>query len=266
MVVAPVTERRADSGEYKSVSGDDSLIEEKPIALVYNGLTHAVMMLTPIELEYFAVGFSLTEGIIDDPADIFDIELITQVNGLELNIELNSRQFNRLKQRRRSLTGVSGCGLCGKESLDMVNIELPPLATEPLPSPQLIEEILQKFSNAQILNKECGSVHACGFFDARGNPIHVSEDVGRHNAMDKLIGYLAVKNVEQRQGIVMASSRASYEMVQKCLQQKLSTLISVSAATSMAMELATQGNMNLIGFARPGRHVVYHQGKCKPEV
>lgn len=261
MVIATVTERKADSGEYKSVSGDDSLVEEKPVALVYNGLTHAVMMLTPIELEYFAVGFSLTEGIIDDPADIFDIELITQPNGLELKIELNSRQFTRLKQRRRSLTGVSGCGLCGKESLDMVSVELPPLVTEPLPSPQLIEKILPQFCNAQILNKECGSVHACGFFDARGNLIHVSEDVGRHNAMDKLIGYLVIKKIEHRQGIVVASSRASYEMVQKCLHQKLSTLVSVSAATGMAMELAVQGNMNLIGFARSGRHVVYHRGK-----
>ncbi|TKB46610.1 formate dehydrogenase accessory sulfurtransferase FdhD [Thalassotalea mangrovi] len=237
----------------------DNLVEELPVAVVYNGLTHAVMMLTPVALEHFALGFSLTEGIIDRASDIFGIEVVARNNGLELHVELNSRQFNRLKQHRRTLTGASGCGLCGKESLDMVTIERPPLTSGKLPPFALIEHSLDRFSQAQVLNQQCGSVHGCGLFTASGELLHVSEDVGRHNALDKLIGFTLSEQINIADAFVITSSRASFEMVQKCLLAKIKTLVCVSAATHMAVRLAQQGNINLVGFARHGRHVIYHQ-------
>ncbi|WP_394171809.1 formate dehydrogenase accessory sulfurtransferase FdhD [Thalassotalea litorea] len=239
------------------------MVEELPVAIVYNGLTHAVMMLTPVELEYFALGFSLTEGIIDSTSDVFGIETVVQENGLELQLDINSRQFNRLKQRRRMLKGGSGCGLCGKESLDLIAPNKDPLPYSEMPSSLRILASLQCFSDAQVLNQQCGSVHACGFFDKDGNLIHISEDVGRHNALDKLIGYLSKHNIHREQGFVLASSRASFEMVQKCQLFGIATLVTVSAATSMAVALAQKSNMNLVGFARDGRNVVYHKSETR---
>ncbi|WP_171022288.1 formate dehydrogenase accessory sulfurtransferase FdhD [Thalassotalea litorea] len=254
-----VTTRESGVAEASLTSNADVVVEEAPVAVVYNGLTHAVMMLTPVELDHFALGFSLTEGIIDSVSDVFGIDQVTQENGLELKLEINSRQFNRLKQRRRMLKGVSGCGLCGKESLDLISPHRTRLAVSSMPRSEVIATSLKHFTDAQLMNQQCGSVHGCGFFDNSGALIHVSEDVGRHNALDKLIGYLIKHNINLNQGFVLASSRASFEMVQKCQLLGIATLVTVSAATSMAVALAQSSNMNLIGFARDERNVVYHQ-------
>lgn len=241
----------------------DIVAEEAPVALVYNGISHVVMLATPQDLEDFALGFSLTEGIIDSPADIYAIEVIAQANGFAVQMDIASNSFARLKDKRRNLTGRTGCGLCGSESLDQA-LRLPekPLEENAL---AIHAEILSKafghIRDQQQIQALTGATHASALVSAAGEVVLLREDVGRHNALDKLIG--AVKKLDEKfsqQHFVMTTSRASYEMVQKTVSAGLPMLVAISAPTGLAVRVAEQYGLTLVGFTREHSFVVY----CDP--
>lgn len=239
---------------------EDCLADEVAVALVYNGLSHVVMMASPTDLEDFALGFSLSEGIIERPDQLYGVDIIEQPLGIELQIELASARFDRLKQQRRNLAGRTGCGLCGAESLVQAISAANPVAPALLPSVAAIETALQQLRAHQPLQASTGAVHGAALCAGSGDILLLREDVGRHNALDKLIGALhqaADSPSERAQHFVLISSRASYEMVHKCAAANLGNLVAVSAPTALAVEQAAQAGINLIGFARPGRHVIY---------
>ena len=246
-------------------SAVDYVIEEQAIALVYNGISHAVMMATPTNLLDFAIGFSLSEQIISKASDILDQQTITCEQGIELQLTISSRLFSQLKSKRRSLAGNSGCGLCGVESLQQTAKKHHVLAKVPVVSFHVVAQALLLFKTKQTLNNCAGAVHGAAFcLFTSGEIICLREDVGRHNALDKLIGALAQTNADQTKidvssGFVLVSSRASYEMVDKTIAAGISHLVTMSAATSKAITLAQQYQLNLIGFAHSDRQVVYCQ-------
>lgn len=235
----------------------DCIAEEVPIAMVYNGISHAVMMASPANLHEFSLGFSLSEGIINNIAEMYDIELVTSEKGIEVRIEISSERMMSLKSHRRNLTGRTGCGLCGSESLETAIRPIKNVTPQTLPSSQVIQYALSQLSEHQKLQALTGAVHGAAWCNATGEITLLCEDVGRHNALDKLIGSLALRKMNTQSGFVVISSRASYEMVQKVTSVNIATLVAVSAPTGLAISLANQANLNLIGFARPGRHTFY---------
>jgi len=241
----------------------DYIIEESAIALVYNGISHAVMMATPANLEEFAVGFSLSEGIVTRASQIYDINLTSCEKGFEVGIEISSQQMSALRLQRRNLVGRTGCGLCGSESLDQAIRPVKEVTPQPLPSTDAIQRALSQLDEHQRLQALTGAVHGVAWCDSTGNIKLLREDVGRHNALDKLIGALSLEQIDTCSGFALISSRASYEMVQKVSSVNIPTLVAVSAPTALAIKLATTAKINLIGFARPGRYVVYTNDNCK---
>lgn len=247
----------------------DELAEEVPVALVYNGISHVVMMATPLALEEFALGFSLSEGIILLPRQIYGMDVREGPDGIEVHIELASECFAHLKQQRRNLTGRTGCGLCGAESLQQLRSDPPAVVAADVPATAAIERALAELTQRQPLQAMTGAVHGAAWCDNHGQIQLLCEDIGRHNALDKLIGARAMTMGEQwafSNGFVLISSRASYEMVSKCAAVGVATLVAVSAPTTMAVDYARKAGMNLIGFARPGRYVVYTEKRCLADV
>ena len=199
-------------------SKEDTVAIEKPIALIYNGISHVVMMATPKDLNYFAIGFSLTENIIESVDEIYGIDIISGEQGIEVHIELSSRRFMQLKEKRRSLTGRTGCGICGSEQIEQVCQFIPPLALSDKIQLSDFHQSLDYLTKVQIVGGQTGCTHAAVWLDLNGNFIAGFEDVGRHVALDKLLGYraeLQQKHNQNIKGIIMVSSRASYEIVQK---------------------------------------------------
>ena len=229
----------------------DVLAEETPVALVYNGISHAVMMASPADLEDFAVGFSISEGIAANKADIGEVEAAPVENGVEVRIELSSRAFWHLKERRRTLAGRTGCGLCGVDSLDQTVRDLPKVENNLKVSLAAIHRALDALPEAQIHNRAARSLHAAAFATAEGEIKLVREDVGRHNALDKLIGGLVRGNIDPAGGICVITSRCSFEMVQKAVSAGFSILVAVSAPTLMARRLAEAHNLTMVALARP---------------
>jgi FdhD protein len=235
----------------------DCIAEEVPIAMVYNGISHAVMMASPANLHEFSLGFSLSEGIINHAAEMYDIDLVASEKGIEVRLEISSERMMSLKSHRRNLTGRTGCGLCGSESLETAIRPIKSVTPQALPSSPVIQHALSQLSEHQKLQALTGAVHGAAWCDDTGEIILLCEDVGRHNALDKLIGSLALRKINTQSGFVVISSRASYEMVQKVTSVNIATLVAVSAPTGLAISLANQAKLNLIGFARPGRHTCY---------
>jgi FdhD protein len=237
----------------------DCLAEETPVALIYNGVSHAVMLATAQDLEDFALGFSLSEGIVQNVSELYAVNVQVQSNGIELHCELASERFVQLRERRRTLAGKTGCGLCGAENLVQA-MRYPPL----LRTPHVFEAIsivrgLQAIKSQQKLQQQTGATHASAYFQADGTVSLVREDVGRHNALDKLVGALA-KQAFDKTGFIITTSRASFEMVQKTASAGVSMLVAVSAPTGLAVRVAEQCGLTLVGFARENRYVVYSHG------
>ncbi|WP_074012288.1 formate dehydrogenase accessory sulfurtransferase FdhD [Candidatus Sodalis sp. SoCistrobi] len=233
----------------------DWLAEEVPVALVYNGISHVVMMASPKELDVFALGFSLSEGIIASPADIYGIDIVPAQQGLQVQIELSSRRFMALKAQRRALAGRTGCGVCGVEQLDDIGKPLPPLPfTQRWPLARL-DRALDRLQEVQPIGRLTGCTHAAAWISPDGALCYGAEDVGRHVALDKLLGMRARRGGSP--GAVLVSSRASYEMVQKAAMCGVEILFAVSAATSLAVEVAERCGMTLVGFSKPGRAMVF---------
>lgn len=239
-------------------SEPDELANEVPVALQYNGISHAVLLATPTFLEDLAVGFSFTEGIIRQASDIYDIQIEHDERGYSLNIEIASACLNQLKQRRRQLAGRTGCGLCGLESLNEVRRELP---TVPAPNQaytsQAIFNALDQLRDQQPLHQITGATHAAGWTNHNGDILVVREDVGRHNALDKLIGHLLRQHIALDTGMVVVSSRASFEMVQKTATLGIAILIAVSAPTSYAIQVAEELGLLLVAFGREKQFSAY---------
>lgn len=237
-------------------AGRDEVAQETPVAMVYNGVSHVVMMATPVDLEDFALGFSLSEGILDRREDLLGVDVEAQPAGLELRMEISSACFARLRERRRNLAGRTGCGLCGAESL-----------AQALPPPRRVDADLRVARSAlqraavelaahQSLKSRTGSVHGAAYCSLRGEPQLVREDVGRHNALDKLLGALARMDLAP-EGFVLVTSRASYEMVAKTASANIPLLAAVSAPTTLAIDYAEAANITLLGHLSEARHVAY---------
>ena len=233
----------------------DTLAKEVPVALVYNDIAHTVMMCSPRDLEDFAMGFSLTEGIIDKPADIYGIDIEEVCNGMEARIELATRCFVALKDHRRTLTGRTGCGICGAEQIQQVYKNVAKLDRTLTFNICQFDTCLQQLYEAQELGKQTGSTHAAAFFSVEGKLLAIREDVGRHVALDKLLGWHA--KADKPQGFIVVTSRASYEMVQKTVSCGIEMLVAISAATDLAVQMAEQYNLTLVGFARESRATIY---------
>ncbi|WP_442952760.1 formate dehydrogenase accessory sulfurtransferase FdhD [Pelomonas sp. BJYL3] len=241
----------------------DWVADEVPVALEYNGVSHAVMLATPLDLEDFALGFSLSEGILQGPDELYGVEEQPGPQGITLKLEIASGAFARLKERRRTLAGRTGCGLCGTESLAHVARDLPalPATGGQVLRQEAIAHAMSQFCEQQTLQQATGAVHAAAWCSADGELRWLREDVGRHNALDKLIGALARMGVQASEGFIAVTSRASFEMVQKTAMAGVPLLAAVSAPTSFAVATATQAGMTLVGFARGQDLVVY----CHPE-
>ncbi|MGN7873121.1 formate dehydrogenase accessory sulfurtransferase FdhD [Roseateles sp. 22389] len=243
---------------------EEFVAEEVPVALEYNGLSHAVMLATPLDLEDFALGFSLTEGLLASPADLLDVEVRTRPNGVALQLRVTARCEALLKERRRSMAGRTGCGLCGTDNLDQV-FRPPQRPVPPLPAALAADEALvaalsramRELAAAQPLQQRTGGIHAAAWCGIDGAVRWVREDVGRHNALDKLIGAMARDGVDASQGFAAVTSRASFEMVQKAALAGMPMLAAVSAPTHLAIRTAQACGLRLAGFVRDGRATLY---------
>ncbi|MDB2179222.1 formate dehydrogenase accessory sulfurtransferase FdhD [Citrobacter farmeri] len=235
----------------------DEVAEEVPVALVYNGISHVVMMASPKDLEHFAVGFSLSEGIIDSPREIYGMDVVPSCNGLEVQIELSSRRFMGLKERRRALAGRTGCGVCGVEQLNDIGKPVRPLPFTQTFNLARLDQALRHLKDFQPVGQLTGCTHAAAWVMPSGELAGGHEDVGRHVALDKLLGRRAAQGESWLPGAALVSSRASYEMVQKSAMCGVEILFAVSAATTLAVEVAERCNLTLVGFCKPGKATIY---------
>ncbi|HEY9268662.1 MAG TPA: formate dehydrogenase accessory sulfurtransferase FdhD [Methylotenera sp.] len=244
----------------EQVKAQDCLAEETPVALIYNGVSHAVMLATAQDLEDFALGFSLSEGIVQSAGELYGVEVRVQADGIELHCDIASERFMQLKDRRRTLAGKTGCGLCGAESLSQAMRYPQPLQSDVMFAATSIKRGLMAIQAHQLMQQETGATHASAFVLLDGTVSIVREDVGRHNALDKLIGALQKMRTQQGQqldGFIITTSRASFEMVQKTATASVAMLVAVSAPTGLAVRVAERCGLALVGFARQNRLVVY---------
>ncbi|MDP9897884.1 FdhD protein [Variovorax ginsengisoli] len=272
--LSPQTVRAFDAAHAEGMPRTDTLAAEVPVALVFNGISHAVMMATPQDLDDFALGFALSEGILDQAHDCRDIVVQSLraadaglpggIDAVEVRLEISTRAFERLKGRRRSMSGRTGCGVCGVESF--AGLELTP---EALPAHGWIDRVdlptvlraLDALPARQVLNAEAGAIHAAGWATLDGALTEVREDVGRHNALDKLIGVLAAQGQLGTPGFVVLSSRGSHELVRKCARVGIAALATISAPTAMGVRVAEMAGVRLWGMCRSPKAVRYTSGR-----
>lgn len=226
------------------------IAEECPVALVFDGTTMAVLMATPSDLTDLALGFSLTEGIIEDAGEIEETSVVPGVDGIELRTWLRPRAGRRLKDRRRRLVGPTGCGLCGIESLAEANRMRRAVVRQVSLAPEQIRTAIERLGAAQVLNHATRATHAAGFFRPGDDDMILREDVGRHNALDKLVGALAAQGISGCSGAVILTSRISVEMVQKAAAIGVAIVVAISAPTALAIRTAEASGLTLIGIAR----------------
>ncbi len=226
------------------------LAAEMPVAISYNGTSHAVLMATPSDLADLAIGFSLSEGIISSTGEIEDIAIVESGRGLDIQLRLADKAVLRLRERRRSMAGPVGCGLCGIESIEQAMRDVPPVAAQAALSARLIADAVRTMVKAQSLNMRTRSVHAAGFYRPSDGLVAIREDVGRHNALDKLIGATAAGEMHMASGAIVLSSRLSVELVQKTAMAGCGILIAVSAPTALAVETADRANITLVAVVR----------------
>jgi FdhD protein len=240
--------------------------EEVAVAFTYDGGSYAVMMATPADLEDFAVGFSLDEGVIASPDEIERLEVIEEELGVELRMWLAEPRASELGTRRRHMAGPTGCGLCGIESLAEAMRPAPRVASDAAFSPAAILRALDALAPAQALNRETRAAHAAAFFSADGELVMLREDVGRHNALDKLGGALARTGIATADGFVVVTSRVSVEMAQKTAVIGAPLLVAVSAPTALAIRIAEQAGITLAAVARSdGFEIFTHAERIRRE-
>jgi FdhD protein len=246
-------------------AGSRSIPEEAAVALTYNGGTYAVMMTTPRDLEDFAVGFSLSEGVIDSSSDIDSLDIMPLADGVELRMWLSRPKADRLQERRRHIAGPTGCGLCGIESIAEAMRPAAVIAPGRQFSPEQIMVAMRSLPSRQKLNIETRAVHAAAFWNAASGIVALREDVGRHNALDKLSGALARGSIAAGEGIILLTSRVSVEMVQKSAAIGASVMVAVSAPTALAVRMADAAGITLAAIARAdGFEVFTHPHRISP--
>lgn len=235
----------------------DDVAEEVPVAMEYNGISYAVMLASPSDLDDFALGFSLTEGIVLSGSELYDCDVEPTAAGVRLSMRIPGVRFAQLKERRRNMAGRTGCGLCGTESLDQAIRPSPIVSSAATVTAADLQEGMGQMARLQRLQLRTGATHAAAWLDPDSTMQHVREDVGRHNALDKLIGAVAGHRGDFSVGTALITSRASYEMVHKAAMMGIGILAAVSAPTALAVRLAKASKITLIGFAREDRYVVY---------
>ncbi|NUU38194.1 formate dehydrogenase accessory sulfurtransferase FdhD [Pseudomonas sp. C2B4] len=226
--------------------GQAALASEIALAITYNGLSQAVMMVSPGNLEDFIRGFSVSNDIVKDQSEIHDLCLSHFDQAVQADVQISSRAFWALKNHRRQMAGTSGCGLCGVEALEQALPTLDVLDPVALPPAQHFIGIRERIEQAQQMARSSGALHAALYFDANGNALICREDIGRHNALDKLIGALQHAGIDSRCGFTVVTSRCSLELIHKAVRAKLGTLVSLSAPTALTVQWAIKHRLNLI--------------------
>jgi FdhD protein len=253
--------RRHRDGAVETVA--DHVGQEWPVALVFNGISHAVMMCTPRDLEAFAVGFAISEGIVERGSDIQDIEVELYDGPLphaQVQLQVVQQAFVALKEKRRALAGRTGCGVCGIESIDLLDLKperVPDTGFLARLAPDAIAQAARALPAHQALTRLTGGLHAAAWCDAAGAIRLAFEDVGRHNALDKLIGQLVLDRADCRDGFVFLSSRASYELVRKAARVGVPMVATISAPSSLAIAIAREAGVRLVSFCREAGYVDY---------
>jgi FdhD protein len=244
------------------VDRPQQIVEETPVVIVYNAIPHVVMMATPTDLEDFVLGFSVTEELIRAPSDLHAVNVVRYGQGIEVQATVDEACEAVVASRARRLSGRTGCGICGSDSIDAV-MKSPHSVRAGRPvRPAAIEAALQALAARQQLNALSGAVHAAAWVRVDGTVDEVREDVGRHNALDKLIGALLRRGADPETGFVLVTSRASFEMVQKAAVFGAPLLAAISGPTGLAVRVAEQSGMTLVGFARGDRLTIYtHPGR-----
>lgn len=227
-------------------AGRAVLADEIALAIAYNGLSQAVMMVSPGDLEDFVHGFSLGAGLIESIDDIYDVRLTAHGDAIAAEVQVSNRAFWALKDQRRQLAGNTGCGLCGVEALDQALPDLPVLPSAPLPPAEHLEHLRERVNAVQEIGRRSGALHAALFVDGAGEIRLCREDIGRHNALDKLIGALKRQRLELAGGFAVVTSRCSLELIHKAVRAGLPTLVSLSAPTALTVQWAREHNLNLI--------------------
>jgi len=247
-------------------AAQDQVAEEVPVALLYNGEPHVVMMATPGDLEDFAGGFSVTEEIVDSLYEIEDIHIVpipqqasrgAADGGFEISLRVPAARQQALQQRRRNMQGRTGCGLCGAQTINealRIPRRVPAGSTVNLGA---LKRALEAMRSQQLVNRATGATHAAAWATPDGLIVALREDVGRHNALDKLIGHLLATHVDLAYGFLVITSRASYEMVLKASMVGIPMLVAISAPTAYAIRIAEEAGITLVGFAQADRHVIY---------
>jgi FdhD protein len=251
----PIT-RLTRCGE--SLNATREIANETPVAIEFDGEPYAVMMATPADLEDFAVGFALSERIVQRASDIARTDIRYAERGIGIDLRLQQERSVRLAERRRALAGQSGCGICGLTTIEEALPELTPLAGAPALRADVLFAALDGLSQRQTLNSATGAVHAAAFCRDNGVIAVVREDVGRHNAFDKVIGHLARQQEDADRGFALLTSRCSYELVQKAILARIPVLATVSAPTELAVEIARAARLTLVALARKDSFLVFN--------
>jgi FdhD protein len=234
-----------------------ALAEEVALALSFNGINHSVMMVTPNDVADFIRGFSLSSALVPSIDDIYDIQLQPAASSINAEVTISNRAFWAMKQQRRTLAGTSGCGLCGVEALDQALPEIVSLSPSALPPAEHLHGLRSRIEQAQTLARDSGAVHAALYVDAHGEIALCREDIGRHNALDKLIGALHSQALARNKGFAVVTSRCSLELIHKALRAGIGTLVSLSAPTSLSVQWARQHQLNLIHLPKHSAPRVY---------
>ena len=247
-------QRRSAEG---ASNAQDMVADEIPVALHYNGASFAVLMATPCDLADLAIGFSLSEALVAD-ADEMRIDAVEEsLDGIAIRMSVPQTRADALANRSRNLPGYGGCGVCGSASIESVLRAPPRIASELRIEEAALHRALAALHQRQPLNAATGATHAAGFSDRDGTLLLVREDVGRHNALDKLIGAMASARIDAGDGFAIVTSRASYELAMKAAQVGIPLLAAISAPTTLAIALADSARLCLVGFARDGHCAVY---------
>ncbi|UCJ16971.1 formate dehydrogenase accessory sulfurtransferase FdhD [Pseudomonas sp. MM211] len=233
------------------------LAQESALAISYNGISHAVMMVSPTAVEDFITGFSVTSAVVDSIDDIYDIRLRHLGAAINADVEISSRAFWAMKQQRRQLAGTSGCGLCGVEALDQALPQLATLTQAELPEAAHLVNLRERIAAVQDLARRSGALHAALYVDGSGEIRACREDIGRHNALDKLIGALLRERQDVRQGFAVVTSRCSLELIHKAVRAGIGNLVSLSAPTALTVQWARRHNLNLIHLPHHSAPRVY---------
>jgi FdhD protein len=258
----PPTSQAQDAYAYvelddPALRGSAMLAEECALAIAYNGISHAVMMVSPSAVEDFVIGFSLSSAVVSGVEEIFDVRVTRNGDTLNAEVQISNRAFWALKQQRRQLAGTSGCGLCGVAALEQALPQLRVLPPSPLPPAAHLHDLRTRIAGVQNLARHSGALHAALFVDQDGEISLCREDIGRHNALDKLIGALRQQGRSARQGFVVITSRCSLELIHKAVRGEFATLVSLSAPTNLTVRWAREHRLNLIHLPHHSAPRVY---------